>query len=104
MSIDIEATSPLVISGTPDIVYPYVFIEDLNINTRFGQSIQAMAFFRYYRIDENGNRFEAPLSLGRPMLLISNLNEVLGQVEGGTSLKDGVEQAFIMLGQAQGVI
>jgi len=104
MAIDIEATKPLTIPGTPNIVFPYVYIEELVIRTSFGQRIIAQAWFRFYRVDDEGNRQESPLELGRPMLMIPDLNEVLESVEGGADLKNGVEQAFIMLGQANGVI
>jgi hypothetical protein len=100
----IEAQIPLVIQGTPNVVYNYVYINELIIRTEFGKYITANAWFRYYRIDEDGNRYEAPLEMGRPMLSIPDLNQVMGEVEGGMDLKNGVESAFIGLAMMQGLV
>lgn len=101
--IHIEANNPLVVSGSDTTVYPYVYIQDLHIHTEFNRAISAYVWFRFYRLDGN-TKIEAPLEYGRILLSIPNLNEVLDVVEGGSDLKNGVEQAFIMLGKAQGLI
>ena len=101
---DISVENPLVIAGTPDVVYDYVYISNLNIQTLPGEKVSATVLFRYYRILEGGALDYAPLSLGEKMLQINDLNSILGAVEGGSGLKDAVEAAFIGLGKAMGVL
>lgn len=109
----IEATNPLVIPGAPDVTYPYVFVEDLQSSTIFRVKTSATAFFRFYRIDENNERFEVPLALGRPVLVIDDVDEALSILDGptiidilmnGGGLKEVIEYACVTIAKARGII
>lgn len=113
MSEHIEANIPITITGTPDVVFPYVFVEDLNSNTIFNIRTSATAFFRYYRTDENGNKYDAPIELGRKVLYIDDVDEasslldgatIIGILMNGGGMKQVIEYALVTIAKSKGII
>lgn len=101
--MDIVATTPIVVQGTPDVTYDLVYVSDLQIHAIPGERITCSVSFRHYRLVD-GKRDYAPFELGEKHVQIADLNQVLGMVEGGSDLKDAVESAFISIGKGMGVI
>lgn len=103
---DYEVTDgrEVVINGTPDTTYNYVWIPFFQVNTpsKVDPNVYASIQFRHYRIVD-GNYEDAPLDKMPPPIQV-NLTEVLGNIEGGTDLYAAVTSALVGLGKAYGVI
>jgi hypothetical protein len=74
------------------------------IPTDFNNTVTADVVFGFYRIKEDLTEEPAPISLGEVFFTIPNLNDVLDSVDGGSQLKDGVKNAFILMAKQMGLV
>lgn len=105
MDYEVSEGKELVIPGSPDIEYNYVWIPVFNVLTpsKIDPAVLARVEFRKYRKLEDDSIEEAPLS-EPPVFMDVTLSDVLGSIEGGTDLYEAVKAALINLGKAQGLI
>lgn len=94
----------VIIPGSEPIVYDKLVIQTLTFNNEPDGRIVCEAFFRYYRYLEDGSVEWSPLSQGTPSLVVADLRQVLGAIEGGTELKEAVSAAIVGIAKAQGIV
>lgn len=104
-SFQVSEGREIVIPGTPDVIYDKVWISVFNVSTpsKIDTSVISIIQYRFHRELEDGTIEEAPLHLGVKQIAV-NLNEVLGEIPGGTDLYAMVTEALIALGKAKGEI
>lgn len=104
-SFQVSAGKEVVVPGSQDVVYDKVWVSVFNVSTpsKIDPSVISVIQYRFHRELEDGTIEEAPLHLGIKQITV-NLNEVLGEIPGGSDLYAMVTNALISLGKVKGEI